>query len=218
MSAPTTELAIEDFKRKLKECTFQAQCGRHFVQTTKLSSWMRNTVVVGGLPKTHTQRLVEYAYHKSHDWAPISHAKISRQGSDCCVLVFCILLDLGKGELIDTFAKKNLVDQQLPISLADLEEQLKSLDGGSELAKRFNQRQWRFNPARFGLDMEKEWTEHKIIPICRKEHLNEGGTAHVWQISVQEEFVEDDLKRYLQGDESACYEDPDYGKVCLGLF
>jgi hypothetical protein len=43
--------------------------------------------------------------------------------------------------------------------------------------------------------------------------LNSGGTANVWQIVVQEEFVDPKLRSSLAEDVYAKYEDREYGMV-----
>jgi hypothetical protein len=64
-------------------------------------------------------------------------------------------------------------------------------------ARKFYNRQWAFSPATFDLHLGQEWAKNRVIPICNKEEINVGGTAKVYQIEVQEEFVGEQLKEVV---------------------
>ncbi|CAO2655474.1 Nn.00g105380.m01.CDS01 [Neocucurbitaria sp. VM-36] len=189
-----------------------ADDGRSYVLVEKLQKWMRDTSLtkLGNNFVTNTDLLAHAAY-SDRDFPPIVPSRISDAGADCCLIVFSILLDLELGHLIDLFSKKMIVDRRLPEDLLSLKKKLQSLPDGEHVAERFNQRQWKFCPAIFSLNMENEYFEDRIIPICRKTSLNSGGTAHVWQIVVQEEFVDRKLRNLLAEDAFASYDDKDYG-------
>ncbi|KAF2006619.1 hypothetical protein P154DRAFT_615336 [Amniculicola lignicola CBS 123094] len=160
---------------------------------------------------TQTHLLAHAAYDGFSDFPPIHSSKISDAGSDCCLVVFSILLDLGIGHLVHHLAKKDIVDNRLPVNLSYLKKKLKPLEDGEKIAELFNKRQWKFLPAQFRYNMDKEFFEERIIPICRKDSLASGGTAHVWQIVVQKEFVGPKLRNHLAQDEFAVYDDEEFG-------
>lgn len=210
----TFDQALTNFAAKVHELTKTAVDERPYVLVEKLQKWMRETTTkLDDKFRTNTDLLAHAAYFNKSNFPPIASARISDPGPDCCVIVFSILLDLELGHLIDLFSKKNVIDRRLPEDLLSLKTKLRELQDGDQVAERFNERQWKFCPATFSLDMENEFIENRIIPICRKTHLSSGGTAHVWQIVVQSEFVDKKLKNLLDADTTASYEDKDHGPV-----
>jgi hypothetical protein len=211
----TFNRALADFAAKAHELSNTAVDGRSYVLVEELQKWMRGVSPskLDNKYVTHTDLLAHAAYFNRSHFPPIVSSRISDVGPDCCVIVFSILLDLELGHLIDLFSKKGIVDSQLPQDLSSLRRKLISLQDGEHVPERFNQRQWKFCPAIFSLNMEREYFEDEIIPICRKAHLNSGGTARVWQIVVQSEFVDKKLRNLLAGDADASYVDKDYGPV-----
>lgn len=211
----TFNRALADFAAKAHELNKTAVDGRSYVLVEQLQKWMRDTSLAKLDNKfvTNTDLLAHAAYFGRSDFPPIVPSRISDTGPDCCVIVFSILLDLELGHFIDQFSKKTIVDRRLPEDLSSLKKKLKRLENGDQVAERFNERQWKFCPAIFSLNMEAEYFENRIIPICRKSHLNSGGTAHVWQIVMQSEFVDKNLRNLLAEDAFASYIDKDYGPV-----
>ncbi|KAI9776787.1 MAG: hypothetical protein M1816_005081 [Peltula sp. TS41687] len=193
------DASMRDFQSKLRECTMQAACGRPYVLVAKLTEWLRPIVSGSGSDTTRASRLLVAAYRNRHQpGLPISVEQFS--GDDCCLLVFCILLTLDWGELVDIFQRCDVVDRLLPIPLRELRAKLETagLPDAEKLATRFDEMQWRFCPARFDLHMGRDHVKNRIIPICRKEEINsKGGTAQLWQIDVQEEFVGCKLKKVV---------------------
>jgi len=209
----TFNRALADFAAKTHELTTKAVDGRSYVLVEQLQKWMRDLTILDNKYVTNTDLLAHAAYYQRSNFPPIVPSRISEQGADCCVIVFSILLDLELGHLIDVFSKKTIVDRRLPEDLLSLKRKLKGLEDGEDVAERFNKRQWKFCPATFSMNMEQEYFEDRIIPICRKTHLNAGGTAKVWQIVVQAEFVDKNLRNMLAEDAEAFYDDRDYGPV-----
>lgn len=189
------DASLRDFELKLQECTMQAVCGRPYVLVAKLTEWLM-AKVGSGSNITQAGRLLLAAYrNRRQPGRPISVEQFS--GEDRCLLVFCILLRLGSGELVDTFQRHDIVDRRLPISLLNLRRDLETagLPNAKQLVTDFDKIQWRFCPVRFDLHLSRRFHRNKIIPICKKEEINsKGGTAGLWQIAVQEEFVVGKLK------------------------
>lgn len=176
----------------------QATCGRDYVLVAKLKQWMRSQVVSGD-SKTQASCLLKFAYrHIYGPGLPVSVNLIS-DGEDSCLIIFSILLELNYGRLIDHFLRRGIVDKQLPIDLGRLRAQMRTADLGltdtEKLVVDFEANQWRFCAAKFDLDMGRDYVKNMIIPICRKKTINDkGGTAKIWEIEVQEEFVGDTLR------------------------
>jgi hypothetical protein len=204
--APQSYLAhdavIRDFQATLRDCTVPAACSRSYVRTTKLTEWLKGQVG----PSSHTTQaslLLEAAYrHRKQPNPPVSSEEIS-SGENCCLLVFSILLKLGLGELIDRFQRVSIVDKNLPIDPEILQNRLQAMDlapyqlaNVANLAEEFDAIQWRFCPAMFDFRVGLDHLPNRIIPIFKKEKINDkGGTAQLWQISVQEEFVSGKIRK-----------------------
>jgi hypothetical protein len=179
---------LREFKEVLEGCTVKALCGRPYVRVTRLIKWLENDAQPG---ISRVEILLDYAYRNRRSPAPPLRADDVCKGEESCALVFSILLGLGHGELIDLFENRGLCDKRLPIPLSDLKD-LK--DRGFPYAEEFNKKQWAFCPANFDYH-SRNYHGDRIIPICKREEISDkGGTARLWQIAVQEEFVKESLK------------------------
>ena len=181
---------MRDFAVTVQKCERKAACGRHFICVEKLKSWMYPQV----------EGLLDAAYRRqNYPGLPIHPRTVRRRDNDS-LLVLSILLELDRGDLIDSFYELGLV-AKLPVDLATLKARLrgdnKMSDSEAEsLAERFDEKQWRYCAEKFYLDARRNYvSSNQIIPISRKEAINtKGGTATVWQIEVLEEFVEESLR------------------------
>ena len=190
------DAVVTDFKATLKECTATTVCGRHFVLVARLTRWMRSQRPSEGVSQTACLLRAAYSQRTSPG-LPREVAQLPN-GKRSALLVFAILLELGSGELIDSFLRNDL-DNGLPIDLLQLRTKLVKflpITKANDLAERFNQEQWRYCAATFNLGMGKDYGRKRIIPICAKEQINDkGGTADLWWIQVHEDFVGEELKK-----------------------
>src|SRR5215469_16961263 len=220
MSQPTcaTHIApIAEFRRKLDSLTKKAACGREFVLVKELMNWLREP----GVPRITP--LLRAAYG-TNIWIPISPERISE--SDQTLLVFCILLDLDYGYLIDKFLEKDIFASLV----IDMEEYIREYlqnehikpDQAADIGRRFEEARWRFLPAHFEFDASHNYGEKRILPFLKRVPIGEGegkgGTANLWNISVPEEFVGDKLRKKVS---SSKFTDEDSGVVvrinlCIG--
>lgn len=213
MSQPTSAThvaSIAQFKQKLGTLTKTAACGREFVLVQELMDWLGEPGVPRIAPLLHD------AYKCDHNWAPIRPDRISE--SEQTLLVFCILLDLGYGYLIDKFLEK---DMKLSVETdmeAHITEHLQSegieYDQAAEIGKRFEEARWRFCPAQFEFGVSHNYGKKRILPFLKRVPIDEGegkgGTANLWNISVPEEFVGCKLRRKVP---SSKFRDEDSGVV-----
>ncbi|CAL8583949.1 hypothetical protein XPA_009559 [Xanthoria parietina] len=212
---PFYSSSLRDLKSKVSACTQTAICGRPYILVTELKRWLRSPIKCpSGKNTNQVGRLLVATY--GNQVVPSSTLKLWETDS-CCLLVFCILLLIDKGNLIEVFQTFNILDQHLPIPLQQLREKLKpshEVQDYWKVAAAFDQEQWAFCPAKFELHRGREYTEHSILPICRKEEINEkGGTARLWWIDVKEEFVGNALKQavaFSRYNYSASDTDPDW--------
>ena len=187
--------SIREFKAKVQSYTKPAVCGRSYVLVSKLIQWLRSPVNAG-TETTQISRLL-FAAFRDRRFLPIAPETCSI-GDRSCLLVFSVLLEIGFGHLVHAFQRLDIIDKHLPTSLLTLREKLydrKDIPDGDKLATVFDQAQWRFCPAKFELHVGEDFVEHRILPICKKDKINnKGGTAKLWQIEVQEEFIGPKLK------------------------
>lgn len=204
------EAILAEFTGKLDEYTRKAACGRDFVLVDKLHDWLRSPVGGEGI---HADRLLHRVAYS--DWhqpgAPITKDKF-KPGDDCCLLVFCILQKIGRGNLLHVFSRKGKVDRLLPISRPDLEA-IANDENDTDLSSAFFELQHRFRPARFDLHSRADWNEDTVVPICRRKPIKPGGTAELWQIDIPEEFVGHTLREISSGsrfNEGGSEKNPDW--------
>ncbi|KAH0565999.1 hypothetical protein GP486_000610 [Trichoglossum hirsutum] len=209
------DAAIRDFRVMLRSCTVKSVCGRRYVLVSRLTDWMNSSQDSG---KTQVERLLAAAYcNREQPALSVPEEHIS-SGDSCCLRVFSILLELGRGQLLDRFHRANIVDQKLPVDLVKLKENLRDQLGQmgtaqvDSLAVAFDQKQWAYCAHKFELHSGHDFNKNKIIPICIKEEINtKGGTATIWQVAVQEEFVGPQLRaavadaRFYEQDMGYCY-------------
>jgi len=186
---------MEEFLEKLKELTLAAVCGRRFILIKSLIKWFREH-------PDKVANLANKAYaNTSHLGLPIQPKSILH--SDCLLLVFSLLLELGYGKLIHSFKRR--IDDGESFSSIDnkrANEILVEAVRQSELAATdqeglatlFERRKWRYRPALLEYDHQRDWDHEVILPLLTMESINtKGGTASLWFIDVPVEFVNDML-------------------------
>ena len=218
MHYASSEIILNEFRAGLEGYTRQAVCGRYFVLVDSLQKWLRSPAE-GGVTYTYADRLLHGVAYRDRDLpgTPMSPTKLEA-GYDCCLLVFCILLKLGRGNLIYLFSRKGKVDGLLPLSLDDLQEIYRNSKIDDEkFVSQFWDLQYRFRPAKFDLYGRTEWKENTVIPIYRKNLIRERAIASLWQVDVPEEFVGERLK-----DAASCSrfnantdEEPDWVRLAI---
>src|SRR5204862_5856837 len=91
----------------------------------------------------------------------------------------------------------SIMDAALPFDALKLQTILEriGIPNAGTVAERSDAAQWSYCPVKFDLRVGRNYSRNQIIPICRKRPINQkGGTASLWLIEVQEEFVGDLLK------------------------
>jgi len=186
------DATLLEFRSMLASCTMQGVCGRAYILVERLSRWLQDeTRPCSGI--TRVDLLLHVAYHKRRTPEfPISSEQVC---DSPCLLVFSMLLELDRGDYIHHFQRKGITDRKLPIDPYALRQKF-SAEG--DLPEKFNQKQWSYCPHKFGLHGRLDVLPEQIIPICNKERIStKGGTATISMIEVQEEFVEDNLRKVV---------------------
>lgn len=199
--ADDRDAAIRNFKSTLKECMVPAVCGRSYVRILKLTQWLNSKVRSEGWEPTQVRLLLDYAYsRRDRPTHPITKEQLC-DSKDGCLLIFCILLELDRGDLIDKVWRQDKTDNDLPIDLRALRETFEELDvpDSDKVAADFDKQQWKYCAAKLDLNKGRQYPESKIMPFHRREEINKkGGTAQLWQIEVLEEFVGPSLREAVK--------------------
>lgn len=205
-----TEAIIKDFQGVLKRCTKVAVCGRHFILVEKLQKWLRTAKDPSDPERTtHLDLLLQVAFPTRVLPGSLVDPNALLPGDNCCLLIFCILQQIGCVKALPFFSRIGNVDRLLPLRpdsvrdtfqaacKDDRDLQAKSSSLIDELLKL----QYQYSPAKFNLYQGADWDdEHKVVPICEKKSINKrGGTAELWQIAVPEEFVGHTLRDISSG-------------------
>ena len=193
MAQPTAldhDAVLRRFRQKLEECTKVAVCNRPYVLVEKLQEWLRSPAP----PATTTQAgcLLHAAYrNRRQPGLPITLSDFV-PSRDCCLLVFGILLAIDCGERLHRITESDKVDSDLPLRWETVQD---IFSDSEQQALSFFQMQWRFCPHKFDLYKSKTLRKGRVVPVCWKEPIKEGGTAHLWHIAVPEEFVMPSLRK-----------------------
>jgi hypothetical protein len=216
------------FDKKVREFTVLSVCHREFIRVEQLRKWMNSEIEINGISEGACHRLLRASYRQylqHHPGLPITDTSMAKDEDEGCVTVFAILLSIAKGHIVHLFQRYHIMDKLLPMRRTDLKTGLEHIEkdlrrhGSNEymaledinkLVEAFDKAQWKFNPAKLSLDMDKTYAEFQVIPICRWEHIHLGGIADVWQIMVQEEFVKESLRNAIP---NARFESEEFGWV-----
>lgn len=176
----------------MKRCEVEAVCGRTFMRVEEIKSWVDRNL----------QALLWAAYQDANTpGLPIEPDEVRGSHRDS-LLVFAILLESGYGDMIDTFVRLGWA-KKMPMELPDLSNIRDRLGHATisgadakQLAAKFNEKQWKYFPAKFRLRGDHEHDINTVVPVVKKYKINtKGGTATVWHIVVLEEFVEEKIRK-----------------------
>ena len=220
--SPNTANILQTFKEKLnKEWKQKAACGRTYVLTDTLTAWMMKLEIPELM--TNAARLLRAVYANDHRqmFQEMTSHRISN-GDNCCLLVFSMLLELGYGDLIDIFQKVGIVDKSLASSdyhYGQLRHEFKRyhIPNIGKIIDDVEKNKWSFCPAPIWPYAQKIFDGGRwVLPFCKRERINEkGGTADLWQVLVQEEFVPPNLRATISGSK---LRDKTFGWVWLSRF
>lgn len=198
-------------------------CTKAFYDTDKIVDWMLLRNGQSEQHETNAAALLSAAQdsylHMRHEPGRSKASDLGKGGRDCYI-VFAILLNLNYGFMIHTFQRfgitdGNLRNETLP-SLDALKLHLQDfVQDVDKLISNFDDMRFMFQRVSMDLNMSAVYLDSQqgrwISPFCRRKLINtKGGTAQVWEVSVQEKLLSSELKERLKRSE---YDDPAYGKV-----
>ena len=190
---PEKELILQTYLEKIRSYTIENVDGQQYILTSSLVDWL---VAKANPIASHLDILLDYVYAQNF-MVPINTVKVS-VGSQKCLLVFSILLELGHGYLIDKFQQHNLTDDRLPFALAQLEDTMAKMEliGVDWLARKFSEKQWAYLPMHFEYGASFVCPPQRIVPIHQRQRINDkGGIATLWRVVILEAFVDHDLRQ-----------------------
>lgn len=213
-------LHLQTFQEKLSgDWKRKAACGRHYIDTDKLLAWL-NRVDTDEQVANSVQLLRKvYSASKRQNKFPtfVPSARSISAGDDCALLVFSILLKINHGDLVDLFQKTKIVDKNLSSAgyyYRELEDELERnhIRNAPKIVSDFEETKWSFCPAPIKHCMRSQFHGGKwVLPFCKRERINEkGGTAELWQISIQEDVIPQELRDAMSGSR---FKDKDFGWV-----
>jgi hypothetical protein len=188
-------------------------CLRQIIHVDALSAWWRRKLSeVNGTTNLH--RSLEELQLGPHQTFPLQHDTYFT-GKYQCLRVFSLLLRKRLGHLIDRFYQSQMSDIAFHHdgNYERLRENLSDVLPSHEIEpiiQEFRREKWSFCPLELELHMDRPLEGTKVIaPFCHKIKLNEGGTASVYLVAVQEDLIRDArLKAVLQ---DSLYEDSAFG-------
>ncbi|KAI0970661.1 hypothetical protein F4678DRAFT_114797 [Xylaria arbuscula] len=193
--------------------------GRKYVRTRRLVQWMKAVDPDSTMTTTTTNGslLLEYAYElnpmSSSVFRPIEWEQISDANY---IIMFGFLVDLGYGHLIDIFRRFSYQDNYLhkPGHITKgyymLSGSFKDSASLQSFMDIFERRRWEFCPVQFYQDMDIDLDDGpRVLPFCRRQRINnKGATAHLYEVAVEEDFVNEDLREAI---EYTKFNDEDFG-------
>ncbi|KAK7977786.1 hypothetical protein PG988_005276 [Apiospora saccharicola] len=195
-------------------------CTKSFYNTAGIVCWMR--LKTGQSEQTNAVALLNAALdsirHMRNEPGRPKAGGLDK-GDRHCYIVFAILLYLDFGHLIHTFQRFGITDgalqnQRLP-DLDGLKEELQSyVPDADTLISKFDDARFMFQHVPIDLNMSMVCSDRGrgrwISPYCKRQLINnKGGTAQVWQVSMQDKILSPGLKKRLGRSE---FDDPEFGK------
>ncbi|KAF2265370.1 hypothetical protein CC78DRAFT_200218 [Lojkania enalia] len=198
-------------------------CKRRIVCVARMEDWMETTAPEH--TSTNLTRLLDDLYRMvSRTVFPFEATSVlKRQGR--CVRVLGALLSLGRGDLIDLFhgagISDNVVLYNTKLVGHDQIGLLKYLEDNGvsnamEIIDRFEREISVFCTPSLDMYMElnlENWKEdRRMLPFCKRQRISKkGGTATVYQVAIQKDFVSDpELASAL---EKSAYKDHEFDEA-----
>lgn len=147
---------------------------RPFMPLSQLDKYLREG--------NRTKRLLQALFHPGQP--PIEPEDVWQN----CIIVFSILLLIGKGPFISEFIQhEELWDVKLPFSLRP--SRFPPSPDGDRFFDSFFQQQWQFYPHTFRQNVINAQVENeRVLPILDKQLLGEGSSAFIYKIKLHPDY------------------------------
>lgn len=222
---------LETFRSKLKtEWKQRPDCSahgnhcrfvRHFVRTTLLKEWMAQREDT--TCKTNGERLIDEV--KPLSWFGTNSKSIFEGDKSCVLVLSCLLHQVhgnegyskeGHGKLIYIFQKAGIIDKDLqhaPSSFETLRRNLefKNISGVEAIIEHFQRKMWAYCPVHLHDGRDMDFGSKLFLPFTTHDRVGAGGTATVFEVRLQQEFVSTNIREHLGNP----LEDEKYGAVSI---
>ncbi|KAI1169526.1 hypothetical protein F4777DRAFT_584828 [Nemania sp. FL0916] len=192
--------------------------GRRYVRTKRMTDWMKanesiDKIANGGLllDDVYDTANKPHAPRGMSEFPSVKWEQISDEGY---IVVFGLLTFLGHGHFINEFRQHRVSDHwlQAPTTIREnmLNDHFRSSQGLQTFIDDFDRHKWEFWPVEFSLDLDLVLSSrHCILPFCHKDPINsKGATAQLFEVAVEEDFVEESLRSVIKGSR---YDDSEFG-------
>lgn len=188
------------FKSMLENNWTRSATSGKYKDTSKILEWMKS--VEAGTKASNAELLLREVFERSQ--ARTFPPTIESTGEDSCYLVLSALLEINNEELFDFFRELKITDKSLEHAHFHYGYLRKDLitagfTDAKDIIDRFDAIRWSYLPPKFHLGFDERLHGGKwILPFCRREAITEkGGTAQLWQVAIQEDHVQKDLRRSI---------------------
>lgn len=105
-------------------------------------------------------------------------------------LVFCILLEIGRGDIIHLFTEHDaLRDNHLPFDESNAPPQFPEPAGKPSFYQEFCQHQWKYSIPSFRRPLDQSFPPQQILPIIARDQLSEGKSGYsLSKIIIHEDY------------------------------
>ncbi|GAP90375.1 putative serine threonine protein kinase [Rosellinia necatrix] len=228
LERPNILNSFNDYMRN--QWTGKAVTGRQYIRTRQMVKWMEASESSDA--STNGGRLLDEVCQANNPISKFPAVKWEYlSGRPHWVVEFGLLTILGYGHLIEIFRRHEIRYDVSPWDTDNIREKLRghiNNDGRLEIFMLdFERRRWEFNPVQFELGMDKALHEQCVLPFCARSRINhKGATASLWEIAVEEDFIEESLRdaikgsRYKHKDFGSCYRFAlkSYGEQCSDIY
>lgn len=206
-----------DFKAMLETTWSRSATSGKYKDTSKIVEWMKRIEV--RQKGSNAERLLREVFERSQarTFPPI----IESNTGDHCYLLLSILVEINHAELIDFFRELKITDSKLDIAHFHYDWLRKDLTNAhisdaTAIIDRFEAARWSYLPPKFDVGFDERFHGGKwILPFCKREPITEkGGTARLWQVAIQEDHVQQDLRRSI---ERSKFKDEKFGWVSFRM-
>lgn len=189
---------------------YDCPCQHPFVRTKLLEDWMYTVDDTGpendsGKLKCNGERLVDKTNPIKVYFKDKTSDILNRDDPSIRVLSF--LLEKGRANLIYIFKYGGFTDKRIRKKLAGPQSGYEKLsetmishgvENASEFITEFNACIWDYLPAYLDNELDSEdCPDNFFLPFCSRERLNHGGTAEVFRVLIQKEFVSEGTQQAL---------------------
>lgn len=169
---------IQDFHQWMTDSVVEG------VQGAGKASFLPISALIARFETRYLGKLKKWVYGSS---SSNFHVKSIRDQGYC--KVFCILLEIGKGEYIDYFLQHpSLCDSKLPFAPESLPPKFPVQADDPNFFAKFCDKQWLLCAPEFRNTLKSSYRKEEVLPIIEKTYITQGGSAQIYRIKLHEAY------------------------------